>query len=286
MGSSRSLVAGTVLVAGLALWTPAANGAATPRTIATPKTCRQLVKSEVITSGKLTVATNNPALWPWFVNNNPPNGKGYESVVAFQIGGVLGFKASAVDWQRDPYEFAVQPGKKDFDFDINEITYSKKLANNVTFSSSYFTVNESLVALKTDKIVGHHTPTELRGYLYGAVAGSPGLGYLKKRIEPTKAPIVYKSMAAAIQGLESHAVDALMVDTPTGHYLVSQQLTGAAQFGQFHANGTYYAVVLQKGNPLVDCVNIAISQIHKSGQLSKDSKRWLAVYNNIPFLKP
>lgn len=287
MSAPRFLVAGSLAIAGL-IWSLAfASGSVTAATASpSPSKCRELVRSEVITKGKLTVATNNPALWPWFVNGQPSNDKGYESQLSYQLAAELGFKAASVVWVDEPYEVAVQPGSKPFDFDVNEVIYKKSLTKDISFSSSYFNVDESLVALKADPIVRRHTPAQLQKDRFGALAGSPGLAFLRKTLKPKTAPIVYSSMTEAIAGLEGGKIDALVLDTPTGHYLVSEQLTSAVQFGQFHTSGTYYAAVLQKGDPLDVCLDVALSQIKRTHQLERDSKADLKVYNSIPFLKP
>ena len=45
----------------------------------------------VHTPGKLTIATDKPAYAPWFVDDKPSNGKGFESAVAYAVAGKLGF---------------------------------------------------------------------------------------------------------------------------------------------------------------------------------------------------
>src|SRR6478735_5576350 len=43
------------------------------------------------TPGQLTIGTDSPAYPPWFVDNDPSNGKGYESAVAYAVADELGF---------------------------------------------------------------------------------------------------------------------------------------------------------------------------------------------------
>jgi polar amino acid transport system substrate-binding protein len=279
------LVAATLVVATLVA-SVSASGAPLRSPGPTPADCRKVVKSEVVTKGKLTVATNNPALAPWFVNDDPGNGKGYESGVAYDLAATLGFKAAAVTWYTEPFELAEAAGSKPFDVDINEITYNPKLVNQVSFSIGYFTVNESMVALKTDKIVSRHSPKQLPSYLYGALKGSPGLTFLKQQVHPVTPPVAYATVTDAVAALSAHKIDALVIDTPSGHYLVSQQLKDGDQFAQFHTSGQYYALVLQENNPLVACVDTAIRTLRKNSDLTSLSKRYLKVYNSIPFIEP
>src|SRR5437763_11794328 len=54
------------------------------------------------TKGQLTVATDKPAYPPYFENNDPTNGKGFESAVAYAIAGRLGISKSNVNWVTEP----------------------------------------------------------------------------------------------------------------------------------------------------------------------------------------
>ncbi len=48
---------------------------------------------ETVADGTLTIATDDPAYEPWFVDNDPTNGEGYESAVAYAIAEQLGYTA-------------------------------------------------------------------------------------------------------------------------------------------------------------------------------------------------
>ena len=72
--------------------------------------------------GMLTIGTDSPAYEPWFVDNDPTNGKGYESAVAYAVAEQLGFAGDAVSWVKVPFNTSYKPGPKDFDFDINQIS--------------------------------------------------------------------------------------------------------------------------------------------------------------------
>lgn len=288
MAPAKPLVVAAVLAAALGL--AASRGGAAPgpssRTGPTLQSCRQQVPAETHVANTLTVATNNPALEPWFVNDAPSNKQGFESALAYQIAYSFGFRAKAVTWFTEPFELATAAGAKPFDFDINEITYSRALTSSVAPSISYYNVNQSLVALKTNGIVKRHTRNELRKYLYGAVRGSPGLRLARSEILPARAPISYATLADAVNALQAKQIDAIVIDTPTGQYLTSQQLADAVQFAQFHTTGQYYVLVLQKKSRLLDCVDAAIKHLRQVGELTTLSRRFLAVYNAVPFITP
>src|SRR5262249_60660282 len=133
------------------------------------------IQNKLYTNGVLTVATDNPVFTPWFVKNKPSNGQGYESAVAYAIAHQLGFANSQVVWVTEPFSSSYAPGPKKFDFDINEISYTPQRAQAVTFSNSYYDVQQAIVALKGSKIVTQHNPAELKTYNYGDQVGTTGL---------------------------------------------------------------------------------------------------------------
>ena len=254
--------------------------------------CTTKVASEEITKGTLTVATDQPAYTPWFENNKPANGKGYESALVYAIAKVLHVSKGNVKWVTEPFDASFAPGHKSFDFDINEISYTAARAQVVTFSNSYYDVQQSIIALKTDKIVKAHSPAQLKTYQYGDQVGTTGLSYIDKYIKPTRPVRVYPTLGDATAALVSGAVDALVVDTPDGQYDATSGITNsknklvATQVGQFPSTGEHYGMLFQKGNALVGCVNAALATLKSNGTIASLQKKWLSIYTSIPTIKP
>ena len=255
-------------------------------------TCKTTIGSQEYTKGKLTVATDSPAYTPWFVGNKPANGKGFESAVTYAIANVLGVAKSNVVWVYEPFDSSYAPGPKKFDFDINEISYTSERAQVVTFSESYYNVDQSIVALKTNEIVTKHTPAELKSYLYGDQIGTTGLAYINDYIKPTRPARVYSTLDQAVTALQVGQIDALVIDTPTGQYMASAQITNsknkliATQVGQFPSTGEHYGLLFHKGNPLAACVNTAISTLTSNGTLAALDNQWLGIYTSVPVIEP
>ena len=65
---------------------------------------------ETIADGTLTIATDDPAYAPWFVDNDPTNGEGYEAAVGYAIAEQLGYSDDQVTWVKVPFNKVVQPG--------------------------------------------------------------------------------------------------------------------------------------------------------------------------------
>ncbi len=236
--------------------------------------------------GVLTVATDNPVYTPWFVNNTPTNGKGYESAVAYAVAAQLGFSKSQVTWVHEPFNSVYSPGPKAFDFDINEVSFTPQRAQAVTFSHSYYPVQQSIVALKGSAITTKHSPAQLKTYLYGDQIGTTGLTYINTDIQPTKQPKVFNTLALAASALEAHRIDALITDTPTAQFMATAQLKHAVLVAQFPTVGEHYGLVLANGNKLVTCVNQALATLTGNGTLAALQHRWLGIYLNFPTIKP
>jgi len=248
--------------------------------------CRSAVRDETYSKGVLTVATDDPVYTPWFVNNTPSNGKGYESAVAYAVGSLLGFDHKYVKWVTEAFDSSYAPGPKAFDFDINEISVTPDRARVVTFSIGYYDTTQSLVALKSNPIVEHHSPAELKTYFYGDQIGTTGLAYIYDKIHPTRAPRVYNTLDEAVAALQTKQVDAIIVDTPDGQYMASSEVKNGVQVGQFPSTGEHYGLLFRKGSPLVPCVDSALTVMTKDGAMANLSKQYLGIYNSVPILEP
>jgi polar amino acid transport system substrate-binding protein len=282
-------VLGASLLTGISLSSSVvAQGASSTSALAK---CKTTVPKQEVTEGTLTVATDNPGYTPWFVNNTPSNGKGYESAVAYAIAGELGVKRADVKWVVEPFDSSYLAGPKSFDFDINEISYTAARAKVVTFSESYYDVNQSIVALKTDAIVKKHSPSELKNHLYGDQIGTTSLAYIYNKIKPKKSPRIYSTLDQAVLALQTGQIDAIVIDTPTGQYMATSQITKnkklvATQVGQFPSTGEHYGLLFSKGDPLVGCVNTALNALKANGTLSAIQNKWLGIYTSVPHIQP
>jgi polar amino acid transport system substrate-binding protein len=292
MRKVRISLAGLITLSTLAAVSLSTGGSANAAAAPSLSSCKTTITSQEHTQGKLTVATDDPGYTPWFVNNKPTNGKGYESAVAYAVAGELGVAKSNVNWVHEPFDSSYQPGPKAFDFDINEISYTASRAKAITFSVSYYDVQQSIVALKTNAIVKKHSPSQLKTYTYGDQIGTTGLAYIENNIKPTRSPRIYSTLDEAVLALQNGQIDAIVIDTPDGQFMATSQITNtkkkliATQVGQFPSVGEHYGLLLTKGNPLVVCVNVAIKALKSSGKLAALQHKWLGIYTSVPAIKP
>ena len=244
------------------------------------------IQGDLYQKGSLTVGTDKPVYPPWFENNNPANGKGYESAVAYAVATQLGFKNAQVKWVYEPFNNSYAPGPKKFDFDINEISVTPQRAQAVTFSSSYYDVQQSLVALKGTAIVTKHSPADLKGYVFGDQVGTTSLAFINGEIQPTQQPRVYQTLNDVKQALKTHQIAALVTDTPTAQFISSSEISGSVMVGQFPSTGEHYGLLLSKGNPLVTCVDKALATLTSNGTLKTLQTKYLQAYLSVPTIKP
>jgi polar amino acid transport system substrate-binding protein len=272
--------------------TPAATGSGTGAFEPSPCAKDSL---QLVNDGKLTIGTDNPAYPPWFGGtpqgqwkiSDPESGKGFESAVAFAVAKEMGFTKDEVEWTVVPFNNSFKPGPKDFDFDINQISYTPKRAEAVDFSDSYYDVNQSVVALKDSKIANATTLADLKDATLGAPVGTTSYDYITENIQPSSQPQVYDTLDAGVAALKAKQIDGLVVDLPTAFFITAVQVPNGKIVGQFPTIGSqeYFGMVLAKDSPLTECVNEGLAHLKDSGELAQIQQTWLSDKASAPVLQ-
>ena len=231
-----------------------------------------------IDAGKLTVGTDTPAYPPYFVDDDPSNGQGFESAVTYAVAAGLGFDPTDVVWQVVPFNTSYAPGDKTFDFDINQISITPERAKVVDFSDGYYTVNQAVVALKGSPIAKATTLAELKGAKLGAQVGTTSLDFITEVVQPDAEVQVFNDTNDAKNAMQNEQIDGLVVDLPTAYYVTAAEIENSLIVGQFEAQegGEAFGLLFQKGNPLVGCVNKVLAELEASGELKAIQDEWLA----------
>ncbi|MGN5378312.1 ABC transporter substrate-binding protein [Streptomyces lasalocidi] len=240
------------------------------------------------TSGKLTIATDEPAYEPWFQDDKPADGKGFESAVAYAVAKQLGYGKNAVVWQSVPFNKAFAPGIKTFDFDINQVSISDERKKAVDFSSGYYDVRQAVIALKGSKAAKASSIADLKGLKLGAQVGTTSLDYITDVVKPKQEAAAFAKNDQAKSALKNGQVDAIVVDLPTAFYITSAEVTDAKIVGQFENQGgtpEQFGLVLDKGSALTPCVSGAVDALRKDGTLARLEKQWLSDAVDAPVFK-
>jgi polar amino acid transport system substrate-binding protein len=239
------------------------------------------------TAGKLTVGTDVPAYDPWFADNDPSNGKGFESAVAYAVADKLGFAKSDVVWTKVPFNNSYAPGPKNFDFDINQISITPARAKVVDFSDGYYSAAQAVITLDKDNVKASSL-ADLKGLKLGAQTGTTSLTAARDQIKPSSDPVVFKDTNAAKQALLNGQVDAIVADLPTAFYITAAEIKGSSILGQFQpttGQQEQFGLLLEKGSPLTACVDKAIESLKSDGTLAGLEKQWLSETVDVPVLK-
>jgi polar amino acid transport system substrate-binding protein len=248
----------------------------------------------LVTDGRLTIGTDNPAYPPWFGGtekapwkiSDPRSGQGFESAVAYAVAKELGFSKAEVTWIRVPFNTSFAPGPKKFDFDINQISFKPARAKAVDFSSSYYDVNQAIAVLKGTPIAQAKSIADLKPYKLGAQLGTTSYDFINDRIDPSKQPAVYDTNDAAVQALKNKQIDGLVLDLPTAFFVTAAEIDNSKVLGQFRSpEGEHFAMVFANGNSLVSCVNEALASLKSNGTLMKIQDKWLSQVVGAPVLK-
>ena len=266
---------------------PEEKSTAKPAGTAGAATCAK-GKLATQTSGKLTIATDEPAYEPWFKDDKPANGEGFESAVAYAVAKQLGYDKANVIWQSVPFNKAFAPGEKTFDFDINQVSISAERKKAVDFSSGYYDVRQAVIALKSSKAAKATSIADLKGLKLGAQVGTTSLNYIEDVVKPTEEPAAYAKNDQAKSALQNGQVDAIVVDLPTAFYITAAEVTDAKIVGQFENQGgtpEQFGLVLDKGSTLTSCVTTAVDALREDGTLASIEKQWLSDAVDAPVLK-
>ncbi len=256
------------------------------------------------TAGKLTIGTDNPAYPPYYASNpagntapwdkdqgDPTTGEGFESAVAYAVADKLGFTKADVVWVVAPFNTAIAPGPKAFDFDINQVSYTPERAEANDLTDGYYTFNQTVVVRKDSAFAKVTSVAGLKGAKLGAQVGTTSLAAIQNVIKPTTQASVYDSNDAAIQALQAKQIDGILVDLPTAYFLTTIQAPDTAIAGQLGtaAGGApeHFSLLLDKGSPLTPCLNAAIAALQQAGTLDQLRDKWLPDKTNpVPELQP
>jgi len=239
----------------------------------------------LVKKGQLTVGTDKPAFPPYFEDDDPTNGKGFESAVAYAVADKLGFAKTDVKWIVVPFNSSYAPGPKKFDFDINQISITEARQKVVDFSDPYYVAPQAVVTgkgsgLNVSKI------SDLKDATVGVQIGTTSLDAVRNVIQPSKDPKVFNDSNDVVTALKQNQVDAIVADLPTAFYITAAQVPGSKIAGQFNTGeGDSFGLLLEKDSRLTPCLDKAIGDLDSSGELKKITDRWMGEAAGAPELE-
>jgi polar amino acid transport system substrate-binding protein len=241
---------------------------------------------QTVTSGKLTIATGNPDYEPWFIGNQPSNGKGFEGAVANAVAKKLGYSGADIVWTRTGFDEAIAPGPKDWDLNIQQFSITDQRKKAVDFSSSYYTTSQAVVAPKNSPAASAKTIADLRKAKVGVAVGTTSYTIAKEELG-TDNLSPFNSVDDVVLALKSGQIDAMVTDLPGAFYITGAQLDNGVVVGQFASStgGDQFGFVLPKNSSLTPAVTKAVDALRADGTLESLQKKWLSDAVNVPVLK-
>lgn len=227
-------------------------------------------------AGKLTIATGEPAYYPYVIDDKPESGEGFEAAVAYAVAANLGFDAADVVWARTSFDSAIAPGAKEYDFNLQQFTITEERKAAVDFSSPYYTASQAIVSFKGSAIDGKTTLADLKSAKLGVAVGTTSLDLATSIIAPDTEVQVFNSNSDAVQALKAKQIDGIVVDLPTAYYLSGVEVDGGIIVGQLpNTEGDQWGLLLAKDSPLTPCISKAVDAITADGSLAAIEEKWL-----------
>jgi polar amino acid transport system substrate-binding protein len=250
--------------------------------------CQTAASSDYVTEGKLTIATGEPAYYPYVIEDAPESGEGFEAAVAYAIADELGFAADDVVWVRTGFDEAIAPGPKNFDFNIQQYSITAEREQSVDFSSPYYAAGQAVITVEGSAAAEATSIADLQGLLIGAATGTTSLAAVEQIIQPTAGAQVFNSNDDAKLALESGQVDAIVVDVPTAFYITGVELDGGVIVGSLpdvDGQTDEWGVLLAKDSPLTAKVTAAVDALRDDGTLDALVAKWLGADAGVPVLQ-
>ncbi len=243
---------------------------------------------EYVTPGKLTIATGEPAYFPYVIDDDPASGDGFESAIAYAVADELGFAADDVVWVRSTFDEAIAPGPKNYDINLQQISITDERKQSIDFSSAYYTAGQAVITVDSSPAADAKSIADLQGLVIGAASGTTSLTAIEQVIKPTTAAQVFNSNDDEKLALESVQVDAIVVDVPTAFYITGVELDGGVIVGQLpdiQGETDQWGLVLAKNSTLTPTVTKAVDALRANGTLASIAAAWLGADQGVPLLK-
>jgi polar amino acid transport system substrate-binding protein len=236
--------------------------------------------------GKLTIATGEPVFPPWMIDDDPTNGQGFESAVAYALAEELGFAAEDVQWVRTTFDEAIAPGERPYDFNMQQYGITEERDEIVDFSIPYYVEQKTVVALEGTAAASATTFAELAESNLGATIGTTDLDYIVEVIGVPDAEVaVYNDQAATFAALAAGQIDATVIGLSTAYFITAVEIDNAVISGVLpDVGGTEggMGLLFTDGNPYVECVNAALQTLTDDGTLTALGDEWLEAGGDIP----
>ncbi|MEJ8572340.1 ABC transporter substrate-binding protein [Microbaculum marinum] len=211
-----------------------------------------------------------PANPPWENKKEDGSFEGFEVDLVNEIGKRIGAEMEIQDLGFQALFAATSSGR--IDMAISSITITNDRLQNQAFTQGYY---DSDLALVSSKQSGVSSLADMKGKPIGAISTSTGEKWIQENTE--------KYGFGDYKGYNTQ--QDLLLDTQNGRvagavgdiagFQFAFQNMPAMQVVERIGTGDRFAIMMQKGSPLLEKVNAAITEIKKDGTMAALHKKWL-----------
>ena len=216
------------------------------------------------------------------LDDDPSSGEGFESAVVYALANELGFADEDVQWVRTSFDEAISPVEKPYDFNIQQYTITAERDEIVDFSTAYYQVEKSLVAVDGSAAASATSLADLADVKFGATIGTTDLEYIENVIGASDVA-VFNDQVDVVSAMTAGQIDATVVGLPTALFMTAVQLDNGVVAGVFSSEDEEgLGLLFTEGSDLVSCVNDAMQSLDDAGTLDALAEQWLQGGGDIP----
>ena len=154
------------------------------------------------------------------------------------------------------------------------------------FSEGYYDVDQALVSVRGSPIAGATSLDELRHAALGAPNGTASLAYIEDTIRPSRRPIVFDDLGAAVRGLEDGTVHGIVADLPTAsHSRRNGSTTACSSAGSPPGSPGAVRDGVRAGEPDRGLCEPRLREMKEDGTLDELRRAWLADGAETPLIE-
>ena len=202
----------------------------------------------------------------------------------------MSFAKENVTWVRTTFDEAIQPGVKNFDFNLQQYSITEDREKVVDFSDPYYSAAAAILVRKKT-VEGGLKPemAALKKLKWGIMQATTALPVVTDVIQPESDALFYDDNANVIAAMQADQIDAAIFDLPTALFTAAVLMDDGAVIGQFPAdrseNPDQFGMLMAEGSALKTCVNEALSALKAEGSLAKIEAEWLQAATDVPLVK-
>ncbi|MGD9710663.1 MAG: transporter substrate-binding domain-containing protein [Thermomicrobiales bacterium] len=226
--------------------------------------------------GRLTIHADQPLYPPWFIDNDPTNGQGFEGALGAALAARMGFAPDEVDWGYTSFNASYAPGEKPFDFYMTEVSITEERKEAVDFSDPYYKSPLTVITREGSPVLEAKTLADLSQFSFATQVGTTYYQVIIDDIQPESDPLVMDTTADALQQLVNETVDATVADLESAQFITGIQFEGLVIAGVLPNNpGEGMGAVFEKGSELVPFFNEALASLMADGTHQAIVEEWL-----------